>query len=431
MTQPNLVEILSELPEERRYHTVLALFSPKFKHRIIERNLGLDLNGFSELLNSVPTDLLSETLDYFEGTDSVHYAHEMIAQIEGVRRNGVDLIRRGAEFLEQHGDSRKAGYLYEQLGGLENIRKAAECCEDHARAFTPEYIEMWGDDRDKHEVKKTWEHAGELWESLEEWKRGSVCYENAALFEERGGSNLSRAVYLAEEYDVDRAIDLALRTKEITDEEGNVQIITIVDEDRATLVAARAGRYEQAISLAPDDRFGLKMQVAEMCGRYEDAVAFVKQIDHENFQEALKYYENNSDDQELSLDCRTFYLLKKVASFAKKAGMKETEDRFYGNLIRTTLENRDFDEAEDLAFEAERWEDFARVRLERRFDDGFTDVYNAVLDGSHVEKTELLEQALEDSQREGCFRTTAMIANFLGKQEQAAKYQYLGMITSK
>jgi len=379
MTEPNLVEILAELPEERRYHTVLDILGSTGTGRMIHDNLALERDEMESL---IPRDLLLETLTYFEGTNTERYAVECVAEVQGVRRKDPDLIRKGAVFLERGGSFTKAGCLYKEIG---DFGRAAECHQREAEKFTPRYIEWMGGEA-KHEARETWERAAKLWESAEEWERSSLCYEEAGKLEGRGTRNLSAAIYVAEKYDTDRAISLALSNDEM------------IDTGRAFHAAVNAGRYDQAISLAPNDNPAFKMDAADNFGRYKEAVVFARQIEDEEFQEALEYYEQTDEGTEIALSFRTGHLFRNIARLARKAGMTGTEDRFYSALIRKRLNDGDTGTAEDLAFESKRWKDFARARLEKGYDPRFNGVYQAILDESHTEKTELLEQAFEDSQ---------------------------------
>jgi len=227
---------------------------------------------------------------------------------------------------------------------------------------------------------------------------------------------INKIIQIKENYDINGAIELALTQS----------------GSKAAYIAANHGRYDEAIQLAGDDNYH-KAEIAEQFHRYENATYFWEKSAIELLDDVVRTNQRDrfhvEDEDTIHFNQTIMYRLLGAARNAGRAGLKSVEDRLYGYLIRANIENQNLKEAENIAFEAERWKDFAKIRLEAGHEK-FADVYESILDGSHTMKKGLLENALEESKNEAYFSTAALIATYLGKEKQSTDFKYLGNIVS-
>ncbi len=95
MTEPNIEQILSELPDEVRYKTILTIMA-KASNSFTSKTV-------REAADNIPINMLIETLDALVSGNDDHLlsAAQFIGRFEGTRRKCNRLMEKGAEiYLE-------------------------------------------------------------------------------------------------------------------------------------------------------------------------------------------------------------------------------------------------------------------------------------------------------------------------------------------
>jgi len=414
----SIEQILEELSPKVRYRTIGRIFGATYTIGGVVQQEEIE-----QIKQSIPTSMLIEALrnaphakpgvideDFF----FEHSVIENIAKGECFERDDVDLILAGAERLEEKAEANndpkyfsRAGSLYAKVDSEQYIEKAATCFERAARIY------RGFDDR---EAVNMFSNAANNYEKIGNYKKVVACLDPAAYLSQEleRGRYLDRIVGITEKYDVKGAIKLALTENQ---------------KGWAVTISARHGRYDEAIALAEDDN-SLKAKIAEQLGHYSDAAKFYEATADEIFRQAVEYLNKQGisiEDENTLLFIEAHPVLLEAARNARKAGLKTVEDRLYTGLVQTYIKAGNLRTAEDTAFEAERWEDFANIRLMQN-DEEFADVYHSILDGSYVGERELLEDVLKESVNNGVFRVAALVATHLGMEKQSSDFMYLGRI---
>lgn len=426
----NLKEILAHMPAETRHLAIAKL--PDFSEtRITTHRTTLTEE---ETIAAVPTEMLREALDYFITTgrpDGIYDSEYQslpwefvttkeqviykIAGEEGMRREDPELMRMGAEAFEKAGQPLIAAKIFDY--GLKDFRRAAECIDIIVKKIDERVQYLIDDDRpsdgianERKEMESPARYAGALWEAVGEWENASWCYERGG----RGfGGTLNKAIEMAEKYNVDRAIKLALGDKETQEPfERKESLIT------AANVAARHERYDEAIAFCEQsdrsDINSIKAHIAGIAGHKKDAVTFY--VAARDFLPAARLSREIGVEEECP----------EAKAFAQ---------RLYGLLFkRVKRKKRENNErAEGIALEGELWEELATYRLEYK---GFRrgrcnwdlTPYEEIRKGNTT--PDVLQPHLEEALRAGDFVGAALFATYLG-DENAPDYRRLGMITPK
>lgn len=353
-----LEELLDRFPADVGARIILDAIKTAGDNR--NRGYTGNIKIAGEAVDSLSSEILLQTLALLKGTKDERSAIEWIAKHEAMKRKDYAIIQKGAEMLENlasaSGDYKSldfahAGELYSS--GLLH-EKSAECYEK---------AEWWG-------------HAAREWECAGKFEKASLNYEKEKDFK--------NAAVMAVRYDIDRAIDMALKSD---------------DKTLAPWIAAQKGRYKEALGYCGDD-LELKAEIAELAREFSDAVAF--------FEQAGKY------EKALNAACD-----------------EDSKERLYDVVIRQKIAENDFDSARKYASNhPDKKKGYGyKVDIELKRGDIFMATYYLKQAGDINRTKELLEPVLRESIAKGDFNTARQAAETLDDRKSAEEFGYLAAIT--